>query len=421
VRKEVKVQGDAGGMTADGGESGMTVNGGTARPRRVAQVVVAIAVLMGTVLLAGCQAAAPATQVAGAVEQKVPQAKIAITPAPSSVDVRPDATVKVTATGGKLTQVTLTDDKDQPVTGALSADGLSWTAKGALRFGTHYWVKASAVDVKGLTTNEVAVFTTLTPKAELKTYISPLNGSTVGVGMPLIVRFSQPVTNRADVERQLAVKTSKPVEGAWRWVSDEEVRFRPREFWPANTGVTLTANLLGVDAGKAVWGAKNRTVRFTIGASMVSVIDVQKHRMTVYRNGKVARSVPVSTGKDGFLTRNGVKVVMEKFKLKVMDAATIGINKNDPEYYRLEVPYALRVTYSGEFVHAAPWSVAHQGRDNVSHGCVGMSTPDAIWLFNNTHIGDVVQVVGSPRRLEPGNGWTDWNVPWSQWLQGSAL
>jgi lipoprotein-anchoring transpeptidase ErfK/SrfK len=154
---------------------------------------------------------------------------------------------------------------------------------------------------------------------------------------------------------------------------------------------------------------------------MVSVVNVPRHTLTVYRNGKRARTIPVSTGKAGFLTRNGTKVVLEKHTLKVMDATTIGIGKSDPEYYRLDVPYALRVTWSGEFVHAAPWSTGSQGRANVSHGCVGMGMSNAIWLFNNTHVGDVIKVVGSPRTLEPGNGYTDWNVSWDKWLEGSAL
>jgi lipoprotein-anchoring transpeptidase ErfK/SrfK len=154
---------------------------------------------------------------------------------------------------------------------------------------------------------------------------------------------------------------------------------------------------------------------------MVSVVDVDAHTLTVWRNGQKARVIPVSTGKDGFLTRNGTKVILEKHTLKIMDARTIGIYPGDPEYYRLEVPYAMRITWSGEFVHAAPWSVGSQGRDNVSHGCVGMSPSNAIWLFNQTTVGDVVQVTGSPRTLEPGNGYTDWNVSWSEWLEGSAL
>ena len=130
--------------------------------------------------------------------------------------------------------------------------------------------------------------------------------------------------------------------------------------------------------------------------------------------------IPVSTGKDGFLTRNGTKVIMEKHVLKIMDATTIGISKSDPEYYRLEVPYAMRVTWSGEFVHAAPWSVGSQGRDNVSHGCVGMSMSNAIWLFNQTTVGDVVQVNGSPRTLEPRQRLHRLERR-ATWLTGSAL
>jgi lipoprotein-anchoring transpeptidase ErfK/SrfK len=148
---------------------------------------------------------------------------------------------------------------------------------------------------------------------------------------------------------------------------------------------------------------------------------VARHTLTVRRNGTVLRVVPITSGKAGFLTRNGIKVVLEKHVLKVMDSATVGIPKGSPDYYKLDVPYALRVTWSGEFVHAAPWSTANQGLANVSHGCVGMSLSNAIWLFNLTHIGDVVKVINSPRTLEPGNGYTDWNVPWKTWLKGSAL
>ena len=102
-------------------------------------------------------------------------------------------------------------------------------------------------------------------------------------------------------------------------------------------------------------------MKFRTGSSMISVVDVDRHTLTVWRNGKKARVIPVSTGKDGFLTRNGTKVILEKHTLKIMDASTIGISQSDPEYYRMEVPYAMRVTWSGEFVHAAPWSTGEPG------------------------------------------------------------
>jgi lipoprotein-anchoring transpeptidase ErfK/SrfK len=239
--------------------------------------------------------------------------------------------------------------------------------------------------------------------------------------MPVVVRFSSPVKNRAAVEEALDVDTSKPIIGSWSWISDEEVHFRPKQYWPAYTDVKVDVDLKGVDAGRGVWGLTSRTVKFRTGSSMISVVDVNKRTLTVTRNGEVARVIPVTTGKAGFLTRNGIKVILEKHQLKVMDATTIGISQGDPEYYRLDVPYAMRVTWSGEFVHSAPWSVGSQGRTNVSHGCVGMSPTNAVWLYNQSTVGDVVKVVGSPRSLEPGNGYTDWNVSWEDWTAGSAI
>ena len=387
----------------------------------------AVALVSSLALLSGCtstpSASGPAAQAAvGAGDApKVSAAKIDVTPASASVDVPVDQPVTVTATAGKLTAVTLTDQKDRTVAGAMSADGASWTSTDPLRIADHYRLVAAAVDTDGVTTERSAFFATVAPRKVLETSISPLGGQSVGVGMPIIVRFNTTVRDRAAVEQALTVTSSKPAEGAWSWVSDTEVHYRPKEFWPAYSDVKLDVNLKNVDAGKGVWGMANRTVKFHTGSSMVSVVDVDRHTLTVYRNGKKTRVIPVTTGKAEFLTRNGIKVILEKHTMKIMDSTTVGIPKSSPEYYRLEVPYAMRVTWSGEFVHAAPWSTGDQGRDNVSHGCVGMSMSNAIWLFNQSTVGDIVKVVGSPRPLEPGNGYTDWNVSWSDWLAGSAL
>ena len=200
------------------------------------------------------------------------------------------------------------------------------------------------------------------------------------------------------------------MEGAWNWVSDTKVQYRTKEYWPARTEVSVTADLAGVQAGADVWGDQDKQVDFQIGKSVVSVVDVTAHQMTVTIDGEVARTIPVTTGKDGFLTRGGTRVISEKLEDIRMDAASTGITPGDPEYYNLDVRYALRMTNSGEFIHAAPWSVASQGVANVSHGCVGMSTANARWLFQQSHVGDVVTIVHSTRKLEPGNGLTQWNV-----------
>jgi lipoprotein-anchoring transpeptidase ErfK/SrfK len=401
----------------------MTTDGRVVR-RPAWSAVTALTVAAGLLLVSGCQSTSqtPAAQAAaGAMDQAAPAATITFEPGSNSVDVAPNEKVAVTVDDGTLTSVTVADEKGRTLEGQLNSDKKSWTATAPLRVAGHYRMSAAAVDAKGRTVERSAFFSTIKPKAVLETSISPLSGSTVGVGMPIIVRFNKSVKDRAAVEQALTVDSRKPIVGAWSWISDTEIHYRPETYWPANNKITLSAQLRGVQASTKVWGMSNRTVTFKTSSAMVSTVDVGRHTLTVRRNGKVARVIPVSTGKAGFLTRNGIKVVLEKHTLKVMDASTIGISKGDPEYYRLDVPYALRVTWSGEFVHAAPWSTGSQGRANVSHGCVGMSMSNAIWLFNQTHIGDVIRVVGSPRTLEPGNGYTDWNVSWDKWLQGSAL
>ena len=405
----------------------MGVRGGRCAGHGGRVALTAVALASSLALLTGCtstpSASGPAAQAAvdAGDAPKVSAAKIDVTPASATVDVPVDQPVTVTAAAGKLTAVTLTDQKDRTVAGAMSADGASWTSTDPLRIADHYRLVAAAVDSDGVTAERSAFFATVAPRKVLETSISPLGGQSVGVGMPIIVRFNTSVRDRAAVEQALTVTSSKPAEGAWTWVSDTEVHYRPKEFWPAYSDVKLDVNLKNVDAGRGVWGMANRTVKFHTGSSMVSVVDVDRHTLTVYRNGKKTRVIPVTTGKAEFLTRNGIKVILEKHTMKIMDSTTVGIPKSSPEYYRLEVPYAMRVTWSGEFVHAAPWSTGDQGRDNVSHGCVGMSMSNAIWLFNQSTVGDIVKVVGSSRPLEPGNGYTDWNVSWSDWLAGSAL
>ncbi len=352
--------------------------------------------------------------------------RLVVTPSSGASNVRPDARVVIRAHGGRLVDVRVSDVKGRALSGRVAADGATWTSTRPLQYAAGYWVRARAQGSAPNggpppVTDASEAFTTLKPADTLSTSVTPLDGSTVGVGMPVIVRFQERVKDRAAVERGLKVTASRPVTGAWNWLSDTEVHYRPKQYWPAYTDVTLTMRLRGVEAAPGLWGAKDRTVRFSVGPRMVSVVNAKSLRMTVTRDGKTLRTVPVTAGKQGFTTRSGIKLVHEKHVMKIMDARTINISPDDPEYYRLEVPYALRVTSSGEFVHGAPWSVGAQGRARVSHGCVGMSMTNARWFFGLTRIGDVISVVGTGRGLERGNGWTDWNVPWSEWQAGSAL
>lgn len=344
--------------------------------------------------------------------------------APAHHPVSVDTVVKVAAKHGSLHRVWVVSANGKlRLPGKLSKDG-SWTASDRLEPGVTYRVAATGVDEDGARKQLERTFHTVPLTLDQQTYasIAPVEGETVGVGMPVIVAFDVPVTDRAAIEKHLSVQTSPKQAGTWHWISDNEVHWRPRTYWKPGTHVTVNADVNGVAAGNGIYGQEDRTTHFRIGDAVVMKIDVARHEMRVLDNGKLLRTVPISAGKPGFTTRSGIKVIIEKFRTKRMDAATTGIDKSDPEYYNIDnVEYAQRVTYSGEFLHAAPWSVGSQGSANVSHGCVGMSTADAAWLYGLTKRGDVVDVTGSDRPMEPTNGYGDWNVPWKQYEQGSAL
>ena len=347
--------------------------------------------------------------------------RLTVTPRNKATRVALDAEARVVADSGRLRAVRVTGAGGKRLEGELADDGRSWVSSGALAPATRYRVVAEAVDDAGTPTRRQSSFTTLAPRAELRAAIMPLDGETVGVGLPIGVWFSEPVTDRAAVERRLEVSSSKPVTGAWHWFADNEAHYRPKAYWPSGSKVTLRARLAGTDAGRGVWGVADRTIRFTIGERRVSVVDVRTHRMKVTSGGRTLRVLPVSTGRERYPTTNGVHFVLEKNPVKVMDSSTVGIPRNGPGGYYQRVAWSVRISNSGEFVHAAPWSTGSQGSANVSHGCVNLSTANAAWFFRLTRRGDVVEVRGSPKR--PGNsfGVADWNMSWSKWLAGSAL
>ena len=390
----------------------------------------AAAALAG-LLLTGCTPASGGDDVPGAPDEGATDRAEPAPAAALTANVRAgkavpvDTLVGVQVTAGKLTRVRLTSPGGAPsVPGSIRADGVRWRAEERLEPGTAYRLVAVAENADGERTKLTRSFRTVDLSLDQQTYasIAPLDGETVGVGMPVLVRFDVPVTDRAEIERHLAVEAEPAQKGSWHWISDSEVRWRPKEYWKPGSEVTVVADVNGVDAGNGIYGQKDRESSFTVGDAVVMKVDVPKHRMQVFENGKLLRTLPVSSGKPGFATRSGIKVIVEKHRYKDMDAATTGISEDNPEYYNMiDVEYAMRVTYSGEFLHAAPWSTGSQGSANVSHGCVGMSTADAGWLYNLARRGDVVEVTGTDRQMEPANGFGDWNLPWKAYKSGSAL
>ncbi len=403
-------------------------------------LIVAAGALVGVAAVPGARAARPLLDAGGpdrgALLTDVPDAAVRISPADGATDVRPDTPVDVAVLDGRLVAVEVRPvgavgtpgagtgpgaATADTVTGALSADGTRWTSSAALALGTRYEVTATVRSAHGPATARSS-FTTLTPTARLGPIVSPGDDAVTGVAQVVRVQFRAPVTDRAAVEKRLAVTSRPSVEGGWRWVSDHEVRWRPRSFWPAHTAVEVDAALEGVDAGGGVWGERNIHVSFRIGDAQVSYVDVRTHKMVVTRDGAPVKTFDQSAGADRYPTQNGTHVVLEKMQKVVMDSATVGIPRNSPDGYLTTTFWNVRISNSGEFVHGAPWSVDSQGRANVSHGCVNLAPADAEWFFNFSRPGDAVVVTGSTRPPSTTDaGTADWNTPWDQWLAGSAL
>jgi len=397
----------------------------TGRARRTRALPWAVAATVAGVALTGCGIGQLQLRTAAEVTAQS-AASIAVLPvsASGSGKVSPGRPVVVTAESGRLTSVSVMGPEGA-IDGRMSPDATSWTAEAdSLDYGTTYTVAAGAVDRLGVPTEVTQSLETVTPSKLLTVKVNPTGGEPIGVGIPMKVTFSRPIDTEAaktKVQERLTVTVNgERAAGGWRWETDTVAYYRLPSYWPGNSTIELTAALKGVNVAKGVWGKETSTHTWTTGDSMVSKVDLKTYTMTVVKNGKVIRTIPITAGKAGYETRSGTKVVLTHETSRRMDAASGGVEASDPEYYNLVVQYAMRVTWSGEFLHGAPWSVGSQGEANVSHGCVGMSLIDAKWLFEQSKIGDVVEFTGSERTMEWDNGIADWNVPFDRWMAGET-
>ena len=390
-----------------------------------------VGVALTLVSVAACSAGQPGHGSAAAPKGDASQAsknsnaKIVSSIRRGSTGVELNRKVRLRVDSGTFEAVQVTGPGGGLVKGRLSADKTRWVSQSQLQANARYHVVSSAVDDNGLRNTYESAFRTRALSLDEQTYPSfvPVDGQTVGVGMPVIIRFDVPVTDEASIERHLQVISQPAQPGAFHWVSNQEVHWRPRSYWRPGTRVTVKANIAGVPAGGGIYGQSNRATSFHVGDSMISKVNMDTDQMRVFRNGKLLRTIPITTGlQPKFTTRSGIKVIVEKYRHKRMNSETIGIDPNSADGYNLDdVEYAMRVTYSGEFVHAATWSVGSQGSSNVSHGCTGMSTTNAAWLYNLTNVGDVVQYVGTDKGMTLTNGFGDWNENFADYQSGSAL
>jgi hypothetical protein len=354
-------------------------------------------------------------------DTKVSQAVVTIAPKDGTNGVATSGALKVSAAKGKLTEVTVKDGKGNAVDGAITGGGATWTPATHLASATKYKVHAVAKDADGREAAEESAFTTLTPKNTFVGTFTPEDGSKVGVGMPFSVRFTRGITHPDAVEKAIKIKTEPAVDVQGHWFGNDRLDFRPEQYWKAGTKVSVTLNLDGVEGRPGVYGKQAKTVSFTIGRSQVSTVDAKTHKMVVKRDGKVIKTIPITTGKPGYDTWNGQMVISEQLRVTRMNGETVGYGG---EYDIKDVPDAQRLTDSGTFIHGNYWGGDAFGNYNASHGCVGLrdvrgggdrSAP-AAWFFDHSITGDVVIVKRSnDKTVAPDNGLNGWNMSWSDW------
>ncbi|WP_430741724.1 L,D-transpeptidase [Streptomyces sp. P13-3-3] len=349
------------------------------------------------------------------------EARVTIAPRDGAESVETSGELKVTAARGKLTEVVVKNAKGKAVEGAISGDGASWTPSTHLAASTSYTVHAVAEDAEGRTTTQDSRFTTLTPKETFIGHFTPEDGSTVGVGMPFSLNFTRGITKPEDVEKAVRITTEPAVEVEGHWFDNDRLDFRPQTYWKAGTKVTVDLNLDGVEGRDGVYGEQSKKISFTIGRSQISVVDAKKHTMKVMRDGKVIKKIKVTTGAPGYETWNGKMVISEKHKVTRMNGETVGYAG---EYDIEDVPHAMRLSTSGTFIHGNYWGGDAFGNRNASHGCVGLrdvkggwdKKAPAAWFFDNSLIGDVVEVKNSDDAvIAPDNGLNGWNMSWEKW------
>lgn len=411
------------------------------RPRRVragstGAVRLALTAVAITLAVTGCTAAgagpaaqqptgptaASTTAASSSSASAVAPAALVVSPPLGTKDFAPVDRVTVRAQGGTLTEVTVLTPDGTPVAGALSRDRTTWTAGERLGYDRAYTVAARAVNAEGAPAMVHGSIGTATPVT--LTYASAIPNpdlTDVGVGQPIALYFDEDVTDRAAVERRLTVTSTPPVEGAWNWYSDREVHYRPTDFWPAGAHVVVDASIYGVNVGNGIYGQEDRHLEFDVHDQLVAKVDNAELQLRIYRNGELVRTMPTAMGKPGNETYSGTYVVMDQHSKYTMDSSTYGVPIDGPDGYRTEVEFASRLSNTGVFVHAAPWSVPDQGIRNVSHGCLNVSTDDAQWFYENFGRGDIVEVSGTGVPLAPTDGFGDWNISWADWQAGSAL
>lgn len=355
---------------------------------------------------------------------KPPPERLSLTVTPDSGATKQPVSTEIgtKVTGGQVTEVSLTQKDGGKVSGVMRPDGSAWVPDSPLEYGKTYTATVTATSPSGQKETKTTTFTTMgKPGSLIDSGLHFENGQTYGVAMPVAVQFSPgiPQQDRAAVQKRMFVTTDPPQQGTWHWVSNgTQAFYRAPEYWQPGTTISVRIALEGLPLSNGRYGDTDRKATAKIGSKLEIKVENATKNLSVFDNGKLIKTMPVSLGKKSTPSSSGTMVIMEKLESTIFDTfAELG----PVEGYRTPVDFAQRLTWGGEFIHSAPWSVADQGRRNVSHGCINLSPANAKWLFGRTKVGDPVTVSGTEVQLENGNGWTAWNMSWAEFVKGSAL
>lgn len=290
-----------------------------------------------------------------------------------------------------------------------------------LAYGTKYKAQIAVTNKDGKRADNSVTFTTVRPDNLTMPYYNAESNEEVGVGFSIAVRFDEAIPDKKAAQESVTVEASDGTEVKPYWINEKELRLRPKEYWTPGTKVSVRTNIYGVDLGQGLYGQKDSGTNFIVGERRVSIADDRNKILNTFVNNKKVRSMPTSMGKPGDLTQPGTYIVNDRREHMIMDSSTYGVASNSANGYVTPVDWATQISYSGIYVHSAPWSVWAQGNTNTSHGCLNLSPENAEWFLKTSRKGDIVKVLntGAPT-LSGTDGLGDWNTPWSQWAKGNA-
>jgi len=361
-------------------------------------------------------------------------AAVTVSPARDAADVNPLSPIKVAVSGGTLSAVRVANVDGKSVKGAMSADKRSWLSSEPLGYDKSYLVTTVARNLDRTETRSTSSFRTVKPANLTMPYIQTAAGgaieagTTFGVGQVIRIHFDESIPNRKAAQATLAVKTFPAQVGGFKWLSDQDVYWRTQNYLRPGTKLSITAKVYGREFGGGLYGQADATTWFKVGAKHVSVADDNDKLVRVYENDKLVRTMPTSMGRDARIagdngtsidlrTNSGPHVVVGGETNINMNSASFGLSKG-ANAYKTIVPVGVRISYDGEYVHWADWSIWAQGNTDTSHGCLNVSPDNAWWFYNFSVPGDIVDVRNTGRPLELWNSGY-WTASWAQWTAGS--